>query len=67
MMLGDSAGVDYETGMQDTIKLRDSMLAKFTVNYEKKLAETEEMLKEDKEEDAVTEDTEPTGLMARRK
>ena len=67
MMLGDSANVKYETGMQNTTKLRDTMLAKFTVDSEKKLAETEDILKEDKEEDIVEEDEAPTGLMARRK
>jgi len=69
MMLGDSANVKYETGMQNTTKLRDTMLAKFTIDYEKKLAETEDILKEDKEEDTVEveEDKAPTGLMARRK
>jgi hypothetical protein len=70
MMLGDSANVEYETGMKTTNKLRDTMLAKFTVDYEKKLAETEDILKEDKEvkeEDTVEEDKAPTGLMARRK
>lgn len=70
MMLGDSANVEYETGMKTTNKLRDTMLAKFTVDYEKKLAETEDILKEGKEvkeEDTVEEDKAPTGLMARRK
>lgn len=65
MMLGDSAGIEYETGLQnpDRNKARDSQLAKYAMEYQKTLDEvdTKEMVAEE------TEDEQPTGLMARRK
>ena len=65
MMLGDSAGIEYETGLQDPNrnKARDSQLAKYAMKYKKTLDEvdTKEMVAEE------TEDEQPTGLMARRK
>lgn len=63
MMLGDSAGIEYETGLQDPNKkrLRNSQLAKFAVRYKKTLEDTdlEEMIEE-------SEGEEPKGLMSRR-
>ena len=65
MMLGDSAGIEYETGLQnpDRNKARDSQLAKYAMQYQRALDEvdTKEMVAEE------TEDEQPTGLMARRK
>ncbi len=65
MMLGDSAGIEYETGVQnpDRNKARDSQLAKYAMEYQRTLDEvdTKEMVAEE------TEDEQPTGLMARRK
>lgn len=65
MMLGDSAGIEYETGLQNPNKnkARDSQLAKYAMKYKKTLDEvdTKEMVAE------KTEDEQPTGLMARRK
>lgn len=65
MMLGDSAGIEYETGLQnpDRNKARDSQLAKYAMQYKRALDEvdTKEMVAEE------TEDEQPTGLMARRK
>ena len=67
MMLGDSAGIEYETGLQNPNKkpLRDTQLAKFALKYKKTLSEidVEEMVDTPEEE---LED-QPTGLMARRK
>jgi len=67
MMLGDSAGIEYETGLQnpDKNKARDSQLAKYAMKYKKTLAEvdTKEMVESSTEE----EDSQPTGLMARKK
>lgn len=66
MMLGDSAEIEYETGLTnpDKDKPRKSELAKYAMQYRKKLksVDTEE-LKEDKESDVE----EPKGLMARKK
>jgi len=65
MMLGDSAGIEYETGLQnpDRNKARNSQLAKYAMEYQRTLDEvdTKEMVAEEKE------DEQPTGLMARRK
>ncbi len=65
MMLGDSAGIEYETGLQnpDKNKARDSQLAKYAIKYKKTLKEvdTKEMVESSKKEDS-----QPTGLMARR-
>ena len=63
MMLGDSAGIEYETGLQDPNKkrTRDSQLAKVALRYKQTLEDTdlEELVEEPEEE--------PKGLMARRK
>ena len=68
MLIGDSAGIKYETGLENPNKTRDTLLAKFAVKYKKKVDEVEEKLQEradenDKEVEVVKE---PTGLMARR-
>ena len=66
MMLGDSAGIEYETGLQnpDRNKARDSQLAKYAMKYKKTLKDidTEAMA-----ENTMEENNQPTGLMARRK
>jgi hypothetical protein len=66
MMLGDSAGIEYETGLQnpDRNKARDSQLAKYAMRYRKSLKDidTEAMV-----DNTTEEKDQPTGLMARRK
>ena len=66
MMLGDSAGIEYETGLQnpDRNKARDSQLAKYAMKYRKSLKDidTEAMV-----DNTTEEEDQPTGLMARRK
>jgi len=67
MMLGDSAGIEYTSGLENPEDnlTRDSLLAKYAVEYTKTLedVDTEAMVEDEpKEEDAA-----PTGLMARRK
>tara|TARA_X000001036_G_C20355620_1_gene674400 strand:+ start:137 stop:643 length:507 start_codon:yes stop_codon:yes gene_type:complete len=67
MMLGDSAGIEYETGLQnpDANKPRDSQLAKYAMKYKKSIdkVDLEELKEADTEDDK---DDEPKGLMARR-
>ena len=66
LLLGDSAGIDYETGLTnpDKDKPRNSALAKYAMEYKKKLNEVDtEELKKDEESDIE----EPKGLMARKK
>ena len=64
MMLGDSAGIEYDTGLQnpDKKRTRDSQLAKFALRYKRTLEDTdlEEMVEQPEEEE------EPKGLMSRR-
>ena len=65
MMLGDSAGIEYETGLQNPNKnkTRDSALAKYAMEYNKSLKDIDvKELVSEKEED----DAKPKGLMARR-
>ena len=66
MMLGDSAGIEYETGLQnpDRNMARDSQLAKYAMEYRKSLKDidTEAMV-----DNTTEEEDQPTGLMARRK
>jgi len=66
MMLGDSAGIKYETGLTnpDAGKPRDSQLAKYAMEYKKKLKDTN--VEEVKEEPVEEKEDRPTGLMARR-
>lgn len=65
MMLGDSAGIEYETGLQnpDRNKARDTQLAKYASQYKQSLDEVDTKAMAEEE----TEDDQPTGLMARRK
>ena len=67
MMLGDSAGIEYETGLQNPDKkpLRNTQLAKYALKYKRSLSEmdVEEMVDTPEEEP----EDQPTGLMARRK
>jgi len=66
MMIGDSAGVKYDKGLENPNKpiLRDSTIAKAVAEYEAKI-EDKDVVEETKDEEI--EDEEPTGLMARRK
>lgn len=67
MMLGDSANIEYETGLTnpDAGKPRDSQLAKYAMKYKEKLKDTD--VEEVKEEPVKEEEEDkPTGLMARR-
>ena len=67
MMVGDSAGIDYDSGMTDKSKprTRDTFIAKVISDYEKEIEDVD--LTDDTpdvEEKEVME--EPKGLMARR-
>jgi len=66
MMIGDSAGVKYDKGLENPNKpiLRDSTIAKAVAEYEAKI-EDRDVAEETKDEEI--EDEESTGLMARRK
>tara|TARA_R110000803_G_scaffold159985_1_gene223987 strand:+ start:270 stop:767 length:498 start_codon:yes stop_codon:yes gene_type:complete len=66
MMIGDSAGVKYDKGLENPNKpiIRDSTIAKAVAEYEAKI-EDKDVVEET--EDKAVEDEEPTGLMARRK
>ena len=71
MLLGDSAGVEYDSGLEDpnkistTNKTRESLLAKAAMEYKGVLeeADLEAIAEEEVEEE---EETQPSGLMARR-
>ena len=67
MMVGDSAGIKYDSGMTDTSKpkTRDTFIAKVISDYEKEI-EAVDLTDDtpDIEEEKVME--EPKGLMARR-
>jgi hypothetical protein len=66
MMIGDSAGVKYDKGLENPNKpiIRDSTIAKAVAEYEAKI-EDKDVVEET--EDKEVEDEEPTGLMTRRK
>lgn len=68
MLLGDSAGIKYDTGMEDPNKgtIRDSLFSKMLKEYEDDLKkkDVKEAVKEVKESE---EEEKPKGLMARRK
>jgi hypothetical protein len=68
MMVGDSAGIEYDTGLEDPKKneIRDSLFAKLINKYEKKVksVDLEPVSKEVEEEKEEVE--KPSGLMARR-
>ena len=71
MMLGDSAKIEYDTGLEDkNPKTRGTLLAKFATQYKDVLDETDleaVMADEEVEEDAQEEiKEEPSGLMSRR-
>jgi len=70
MMIGDSAGIKYDSGLEnkDKPKTRDTLIAKVISDYEKEvsgagLSDREEKEVKDKVE---VEEEEPKGLMARR-
>ena len=62
MMVGDSAGIEYDDGMKDSNKpkTRDSLIAKVISKYEKELGNVDLT---DRPEEVIEE---PKGLMARR-
>lgn len=66
MMIGDSAGVKYDKGLENPNKpiLRDSTIAKAVAEYEAKIEDRDVVQETENKE---VEDEEPTGLMARRK
>ena len=66
MMIGDSAGVKYDKGLENPNKpiLRNSTIAKAVAEYEAKIEDKDAV---EETEDKEVEDEEPTGLMARRK
>jgi len=67
MMIGDSAGIEYDKGLEDPNKqpIRDSLFAKLINKYEKKLNTVDlETVQEDKDDTDM--DEQPKGLMARR-
>ena len=77
MLLGDSAGIKYETGLDNpneiktSNKTRQSLLSKVAVEYKSVLdeADLEPIMpdEDDVEDEAVVEETEkPSGLMMRR-
>ena len=70
MMVGDSAGIKYDSGMTDTSKprTRDTFIAKVISDYEKEIEDVD--LTDDTPDVAAEEEEEvieePKGLMARR-
>ena len=68
MMLGDSADIKYDKGLNDPNKplLRDSSIAKAIAKYEENIKDKDITI-EKEEVVEVEEVEEPTGLMARRK
>jgi hypothetical protein len=70
MMIGDSAGIEYDDGMKDPNKpkTRDSLVAKVMNNYEKEIANANltDRSMDAEEEEATEVIEEPKGLMARR-
>ena len=69
MMVGDSAGIEYDDGMKDSNKpkTRDSLIAKVISKYEKELGNVDLTDRPDEEEQDTEEVIEePKGLMARR-
>jgi hypothetical protein len=69
MMIGDSAGIEYDKGLEDPTKskIRDSLFAKLINKYEKTV-ETADLDSSNEEviEDIEEEVEKPSGLMARR-
>ena len=68
MMIGDSAGVEYETGLDnpEKIKTRPSLVAKLKQKLQDEKDEKEEEPVEPETEEQDDEKEEPKGLMARR-
>ena len=69
MMIGDSAGIEYDKGLEDPSKskIRDSLFAKLINKYEKKIKTADlNSLNEEVMEDTEEEVEKPSGLMARR-
>ena len=71
MMIGDSAGIKYNDGMEDNNKpkVRNSLIAKVITNYEKEIANvdlSDRDVKETAEEEEIDIKEEPKGLMTRR-
>ena len=68
MMLGDSADIKYDKGLNDPNKplLRDSSIAKAIAKYEENIKDKDITIEKEEVEE-VEEVEEPTGLMARRK
>ena len=69
MMVGDSAGIEYDSGMTDTSKpkTRDTLIARVISDYEKEIKDvdlTDDTPDVETKEEEVME--EPKGLMARR-
>tara|TARA_R100001082_G_C4364160_1_gene160951 strand:+ start:986 stop:1498 length:513 start_codon:yes stop_codon:yes gene_type:complete len=70
MLIGDAAGIEYNTGLDRPTETRDSFLAKMVSKFQKEVEGVD--LKSEREEDEEpiemdVEDDEPVGLMARRR
>lgn len=68
MMLAESAGIEYDSGLEDPEKkkTRKSLLAKYAVEYQRELDKIDlDKIVEDKDEEEEAEEK-PKGLMARR-
>ena len=68
MMLAESAGIEYESGLEDPNKDKTSeaKLAKFAREYGKTLEATDVEALVEGNNDSSEQETMPTGLMARR-
>jgi len=68
MLIGDSAGVEYETGLDnpEKVKTRPSLVAKLKQKLQDEKDEKEEEPVEPETEEQDDEKEEPKGLMARR-
>ena len=69
MMIGDSAGVEYDKGLENPNKpiLKDSTMVKAIVEYETEIKDKDVSQETEDKDVEETEDKEPKGLMARRK
>ena len=74
MLIGDSSGVKYDSGMENPNKgkTRDTMINKVRVELEERMKQKEGMFIEgddeaiDMEEEEIVAEEEPMGLMSRR-
>ena len=70
MMLAESAGIEYDSGLDDPNKdkVRDSLIAKYAMQYEKELEniDTKEIAQQVDEDGPEKLDSMFTGLMSRR-